>query len=705
MLSSPSRGEERAVLDEKYISRSQRFPPMSYDAHNSQAQTDTLLVGNRVEMIPSQPQPEFDSVGGRAFAARMKGGDGTTDLIAYLCDKGLPSRLESITAMRSADNPCILRMIDSGVVTWPQDRVRRYVFAYQRPPAPRFKQSIDEPHTPMSDDFVSQYFVTPMISAMVELMRTGMVHNAIRPTNMFWRVGATTPPQLGECMTVPAGFGQPVLFEPMERAMCLQMGRGMGQHADDCYALGVTLAMLLLGCNPMQGMDDAAIIRAKIERGSFVALIGNRRVSPAFIEILRGLLADDARQRWTGADLEQWTNGRRSTPKNSDSGRRAARAFDFMGQDYWQARSLANAMAEHTSEAAQIIENGSLDKWLRRAMGDENRAANLAEAYASLKQSGKTAHFEDQLVARSCMALDPPAPIRYRGLSVMPMGIASMVVDSLMTGNNAQSLAEIITSQLISLWAEMQQDLKTELVPLTQQIERMKSLIEKTSFGNGIERVAYELNPGMPCLSPILRSQYVATAKAMLPALESIASSGDRPPEPMDRHIAAFLIVRDKRSEILFDSMTAPANSPRRGIALLTLYAEMQNRHGPDALPHLALWLSPHVEPALQRFLGKGMKEKTRLQMKDAVTRGNLNAMLRLVDDPKRLERDQQDFMAARMLYLNIMKEIAALEHRLNNRDIVVRQSGKPMAATISTFIAIILVFVAILRAVWQAIS
>jgi hypothetical protein len=675
------------------------------DAQSAPPPSDALLVGNRVEMFPSRPQPDLDSVGGHAYAARYKGGDSASDLVAILCDHGLPARLESITTMRSIDHPGILRLVDSGVVLWPHDNVCRYVFAYQRPIAPRLKQSVDEPHAPMSDDFINHYFIAPMIGVLIEFMRTGMVHNAIRPTNLFWRVGGTQPPQVGECLSAPAGYGQPVLFEPMERAMSLPMGRGVGMHADDCYAFGVTLAMMIMGVNPMQGMDDAAIIRAKIERGSFAALIGNRRLSSSHIEILRGLLADDARQRWTAGDLEQWTNGRRLTPKNTDAGRRATRAFEFMGHNYWQARPLVVAMAEHVGEAAQTIENGNLDKWLRRALGDETRVSSLAEAQASLKQSGKTANYEDQLVARACIALDPSAPIRYRGLAVMPMGIANMLVDALITGANTQTLGEIITSQLVSLWVEMQQEAKTELVPLGQQIERMKSLIEKTSFGNGIERVAYELNPGLHCLSPILRAHYVASPKALLPALESIAASGERPPEPMDRHIAAFLIVRDKRSETLFDSMTAPVASPRHGLALLTLYSEMQYRYGPDALPHLAQWLMPLIEPAVQRFLGKTVKERLRSQVKEAAAQGNLGALVRLVDDPKRIERDQQEFMAARMLYLNILKEVAMLENRLANREIVVRQSGKPMAATISTFIAILLVFAAILRAVWRAVS
>jgi hypothetical protein len=664
-----------------------------------------IPLGVRAEIFPSMPLLDFNSAGGPAYVAHFRGGDSGSDLMGILCNTGLPARLDFINTMRNVDNPGLLRYIDSGVVQWPQNNARYYAFAYHRPLSPRLKNSIDEAHPPMNEDVLNHYFMTPLISALLELQRVGVVHNGIRPTNIFWRMGGATPPQLGECLSAPAGYGQPVLFEPLERAMCTSTGRGPGHHVDDCYAFGVTLALMILGQNPLQGLDDKTIIQMKIERGSFAALIGNHRLSSAHIEILRGLLTDDGRQRWSASDLEHSLSGRRLTPKNTDAGRRSARAFAFAGGEYWQARPLATALSANVSEAVQAIETGSLDKWLRRALGDEERANNLEEAQKSLKQSGKTANYEHQLVTRVCIALDPAAPIRYRGLSMMPTGIADMLVETMISGGNTQILAEIISSQLVTFWIEMQREVKTELIPLGQQFERMKTLIEKPTFGNGIERVLYELNTGLPCLSPLLRDDYVTTPKNLLPAFERAASMPGRPREPMDRHIAAFLVVRDRRSELLFDAMTAPETSPRRGLALLTLFGELQYRYGPDSLPGLAQWLAPLAEPAIQRFLGKALKEKLRVQMKEASLRGDLSALMRLVDDPRRIERDQQEFMAARMLYLNILKETTDIESKLANREIVVRQTGKPMAASISTFLAIMLVLAAVTRAVLQALS
>lgn len=675
---------------------------MANNPNDASSSNENLIIGNRAVIIPSMPLPEFDTPGGRAFGAHYKGAEGTADLIAILCDKGVVARHETLPSIRNIDIPGLLRLVDSGTVVWPDDNRRYFTLAYQRPATTRMKQSVDEPHPSMSEDFLNNYFIMPMINVMIELQRAGVVHNAIRPSNIFWRIGNTTVPQLGECLSMPAGYGQPALFEPIERALCHPMGRGVGHHADDCYALGVIIALLVIGTNPFQGMDDAAIIRTKLERGTFGAFVGNRRISSSHIEILRGLLADDIGQRWTGVELEQWIGGRRSTPKNSDAGKRAARAFEFQGNDYWQARPLAAAMALHVPEAALIIENGSLDKWLRRAVNDDTRATNLAAAHTSLKQTGKMSHFEDQLVARACIALDPDGPIRYRGVAVMPAGIGAMLIDALMNGQSTQILSEIISSQLVSLWVEMQREVTGDLVPLGQLLERMKGLIEKSSYGNGVERVVYELNTSLPCLSTIVRSHYVTNGKTLLTALERVAGSGERPQEPMDRHIAAFLIVRERRSELQFDAMSAAPGSFRRGMGMLTLYTDLQEKYGPESLPNLAQWLMPALEASLQRYLGKTIKERVREQVKDAVKKGNLALLMRFIDDPKRVERDKQEFMAARMLYLNIMKEIAFLENRLANREIIVRESGKPLAATISTLIAIFLMFAAILRAVWQ---
>ena len=46
-------------------------------------------------------------------------------------------------------------------------------------------------------------------------------------------------------------------------------------------------------------MSDEDVLAKKIAHGSYMALVGQRRVSIALMEALRGLLNDDPGDRWT----------------------------------------------------------------------------------------------------------------------------------------------------------------------------------------------------------------------------------------------------------------------------------------------------------------------------------------------------------------------------------------------------------------------
>ncbi|MDD3181864.1 MAG: serine/threonine protein kinase [Alphaproteobacteria bacterium] len=662
---------------------------------------DGLSLEGRVFVYPNKPLPDLNGAGGAAFSARIRN-DSSQELMAIICSRGLHPRIDQVNSMRSVDSASALRLRDTGVLHWPAQKASYFTLVYELPLSQRYWSSLDGTHPVMSEDNIHHAFAVPMIKALLEFQRTGFVHGGIRPTNIFWRDGSSTAPQIGEGLSAPSGVNQPVVFETIERAQCLPIARGMGIHADDCYAFGVTLAMIILGGNPLQGMDDHTIIRMKLEKGSFNALIGNRRVSPSLIELLRGLLTDDVHQRWLAEDLEQWMTGRRLTPKSSDAGRRASRHFDIGGKEYWQVRSLASAFAENAGEAAKVIENGSLEKWLIRSLGDEERSKSVSETVSQLRDAGKSAHYQDQLVARVCIALDPAAPIRYRGFSVMPLGIATVVADALVSGNNAQIISEIISAQFVTQWVNMQKEVKVDLVPMAQQLERMKALIEKTSFGSGFERVAYELNPNLPCMSPMLRDECVLTPRHMLAALERVAMKGGHGSEPMDRHIAAFLIAREKRTESLFTAM-GPSEVPvRRGLALLSLFGEMQYRYGPDQLPKLCAWLMPLVEPCIKRFLSKPFQEKVRRQAKEAVDKGSLSTLLKRLDDPDRVSGDEHDFLMARKMYFDIQREIAGLQESMKNKELIARDIGRPISATIASMIALLLIAVTLGRFLLQ---
>ncbi|MEJ0063193.1 MAG: serine/threonine protein kinase [Alphaproteobacteria bacterium] len=643
---------------------------------------ETLPLGSRSEVFPANPLPGFDSASAMAHLARMKGAH-TADLMALICRQGYPPRTDIFNQLRMIDNPALLRLVDNGSISWP-DGNRYFGFVFEQPQNSRLWQSIDEVHAPMTEDFIKSHFITPVVGALRELADAGIMHGSVRPTNIFWRETGSGMPQLGECVTAPPGVGQPVLFEPPDRAQAAPFARGAGTIADDMYAFGVTLVLLILGQNPMRGMDDAAIVKAKLEKGSFGALVVNQRVQPAHFELLRGLLHEDPKQRWLPHDLEAWIGGQRLTPKQAESNRRPARALMFDGKELWQIRHVIRAMADNVPAAVQIIDREELDRWLRRALMDDDRADRVQEAINVLRNSGRTAHLDEQKVAMVCMALDPGGPIFYRGQAFLPFGIGPALAETLRAGGNVQIIAEVISNQFIGYWVNQQQEGKTELVPLAQTFERVRGYIERASVGSGIERAAYELNPTLPCMSPLLRGQYILTPKDLLPALEKSSREAGKPREPIDRHLAAWIATRDRSMDYLLRPLNEQADSPRRALAIITLFSEWQRKHGPDHLPGLAGWLISLAEPLTRRYHYKPLHAEVASRLGEATEQGRLADLLHLLDDPKAVERDQQNFSAARQLYRAMTTQTHILDQQMRNHAEVARRYGRPVATYIA---------------------
>jgi hypothetical protein len=140
---------------------------------------------------------------------------------------------------------------------------------------------------------------------------------------------------VGEMLASPPGYFQPVLYETIERGVASPLGRGQGSFEDEMYSFGVLLAVLVRQHDPMEGLSDEEIILHKIDHGSFASLISKDRLPATILELLRGLLNDDAPQRWTIDDVLVWMDGRRVNPKQGLLvTNKASRPIDFLSQKF-----------------------------------------------------------------------------------------------------------------------------------------------------------------------------------------------------------------------------------------------------------------------------------------------------------------------------------------------------------------------------------
>ncbi|MCB9957582.1 MAG: serine/threonine protein kinase [Rhodospirillaceae bacterium] len=668
------------------------------DAATSGVGGDGVRFNGRYEIRSERPLSHLSSVTATAFPA-LDSRDASAELVAYVCQTGLPPRWDILGGLRGLDSPVSVRVVDYGVADWPPDRVRRPIIVMTRPRGEPLVRAIRQQRKPMPEDRVQRQVLQPLLQAISELKLRRTFHGSINPTNIFLREaeGATAKAVLGECVTGPPGYGQPLLFEPIERGLAMPVGRGVGSMADDVYAIGVTLLFLVAGQLAIAQQDDRAILDAKIDRGSFTALSADVRMSPGMAELLRGMLADEPDSRWTATDIEMWVDGRRQAGRQPLQPRRAARSYNMDGHECWTARSLAAQMARKPDKAISALESGEIAHWLRRSLDDPALVDRLEEADRGAR-SGRGGTYEDRRLARSLMALDPIAPIRFKGKAIMPTGLGSALAEAYIRGSGTQEIAEMITAQLPLCWVNSQPAFLPEFAPLTSQLDTARGHLERPVLGSGLERVLYELNPAIHCMGPSVEIFCCRDLNSLVQALDDVAGRPGRPPQPFDRHVAAFILSRHNRiKEKVFTALTGDPKSSERGLAFLSLLSELQRETRLRKLANLAGWAVTQVGPVLEQFHSRSLREKVRDHIEKESKQGDLRRLLQVLTNVSLLKKDAAAFRLAQRDYLAVTQQIALRERGLSQDGRLAADFGRQVAALIGGLLAAVMVVVVVL--------
>lgn len=663
--------------------------------------SDVVVLKENYEIRPYQPVPELNAVTANAFVT-IDRREPKTELVGYVCHSGQPPRWEVIGSLPGLESSNMVRLISYGVVRWPPAGKEYPAIVFERPRGARVVKSVKQRRTALNEDQLTRMVIDPLFQAMTELRLRRVFHGSINPTNMFLQEadGNNAKFQLGECATYPVGYTQPIAFETIERGMAEPAGRGPSTTAEDLYALGVSILYFSLGYLPGSHLDDRALLEEKAEKGSFVALVGDTRLPLAILEPVRGLLVDNIGSRWSLDDLEQWLSGRRMSPRQAHAPQRASRPFHLGGQDYWTARTLATAMGDKPLDANQAIEKGELSHWIRRSLDQEDMINRVDEAMRSARV-GRGGTVEDRRVARVAIALDPAAPIRFRGRSIMPSGIGDALGEAVARGGSIQELAEMITAQLPMFWVNSQEDFSADYLPLSTAFDRARGYLDQKEIGGGIERCLYELNPSMPLQSPLLPGTCILDMERLLWALEDLAASADRPAEPLDRHIAAFILTRQtKLSDRLFHALSAEQNSSERALAMLGLYFELQKATRVQPLPHLCAWVGSLMEPAIICYHSRTLRQRIRDTLESEAKSGLFHKLHAIFSNSNLARRDAAAFHAACRDYAAAGRSIAHRQDQLMDRGGVADSVGRPTAAVVSGLLsAALMVVIVILNA------
>ena len=579
----------------------------------------------------------------------------TRGLLAMVLEPDLPHRSDVLSELMGQPAQNWLGIAAAGVFTIPGTDERRLAVILERPEGGRLWPSILSPAPPISELYISKRIVPALAGALADLEHRHIAHGAIRPDNLFYADAGRHHVALGECFSEPAGLSQPIAFEPIERALATPLARGEGTSACDLYALGVTVLALHTGRDPAAGRDDQELLQSRLVEGSYRALVGDIRISNALGTLLKGLLNDDPAIRWTPEQVAAWCKTPRVIPKPTPRPKRAPRPFSFASKEYAYAQVLAMDLSRNAAEAVKAVRGGKLENWLRRELHDAAAGEMMAHFLTRRKMS------DEELITSTCLALDPNGPIRLRDLAVLPGGVGPVLAGAYAANDTdrLQAIAELLAGDLPGLWIEARDRSAPEAVTAMRALAEMQRHVKERATGFGLERCLYQLNPSLPCRSPLLAADFVLSSRDLLVALDKAVARGDGGERLLDRHITAFIASRRPQSSgILHRLARAGDDEAEAKLASLALLADLQRRERGMELPSLSAWMARRLEPVIGTFHSQIRRDVIAEKLEAIAGDGDLAKIQALLDRSGARQRDETEFAAAKREFSANQREI-----------------------------------------------
>lgn len=656
-----------------------------------------VLLRDRYLVDSTQPLPEFDTPSAKAFVVEDRQ-DSKRQLYGLVCMPGMPVRLNSIRFLMSGNVANILPLFDWDSVMWPPLEQKTLVVVFVRPQGGRVIDRLARKEAKITEYEMPRRVIEPIVDSLQILARNDEPHRAIRPNNFLFLDDRMEQIALGPHVTAPAGYDQPAMLEPLDRAMADPAGRGIGDSGDDIYALGVTIVLLLLGYNPVAKMKDDELLKARIERGSYAAICDNARIPMQLIEPLRGMLADDPAERWDFNEITNWLTGQKINPVKKKPMVKSEFSFKFRDQEHVSARSLAWHFARYPQDAAKALVTDQFDTWIGHSLGDlEKMAAIKSAVQVAQFHVGSYQGSDDYLIARVTAILDPEGPIRYKGLAFMADGYGPVLATQWIHKDDPQAAAEILSYDISTLWYSAQSWMTKEHFSTQKVFTQLKGLLKINDPGYGLKRVLYESNPGVSCQSPHVAKDGVILIDDLLPALDNAANNVDTSSQPVDDHVAAFIAARFKEDIYPHLKALGSDKADTSIIGALSLLAFLQWKLRAPAILGLSSWLGGLLGPAINAYHNRRNRRELEQDIPRLVRKGSLPELFNLIDNPEKRKEDQDGFAASRKEWLEAEIEIRDIEGAGDERLTKAERSGQQAAAMISISIALTVITILVM--------
>ncbi|HEX3990400.1 MAG TPA: hypothetical protein VHX39_04425 [Acetobacteraceae bacterium] len=647
------------------------------------------LIGGQYLVDPTKQIP--DAGGGVAAFAVSSARAGSSPLMALRVDRHAPARPRPVYNLTTKVDG-LLNPLAHGLGP-PIDGQPAWYVICQAPSGPPVSSAL----RPWTETALIEFVMRPIAAVLEQLQSRGITHRAIRPSNIF-QGEPNRPVTLGAAWSTPPAMHQPAICETPYAALCHPAARGEGRTADDVYALGVLLITLALGRMPMDGADDRTVMYRKLELGDFVALTGSERMSPMLHDLTRSMLAEDPDHRPTPALLRD-PSGARGRRVAARPASRAQRSFKIGAMTVWNNRTLALAIALDSAEALTSIQSGTLMYWLRRGLGDSGLAVKLEELVRQNAQDVLT----DKETALSLLAmraitdLDNLMPLCWRNLAIFPDGLGPVLAAALENEPALlRNLYDIVNCEAQGIWAAMREE-RAASGPQRLEARQRRAVMQIKGPAGSLPRLAYTLNPLIPCASALLGGRWIANLADLASALDAVATAS---PDAnlLEPRIAAFIGARSERmldSEV--QALGHDGDPADRVLVTLKLLTEIQNRFHPVTMKGITGWIAARCHPLVERWKNRERREAVNEQLTGLAALGFLQPILTLLQDQAGHAEDLDGLRAARATVGEIDAALHGIVEGTGLRAAFATRVGQEIAAGVGlAAIAITLILAAL---------
>ncbi|MEK6745535.1 MAG: serine/threonine-protein kinase [Pseudomonadota bacterium] len=595
-------------------------------------------VDGRYKISMNTPLPYFSSESASAYSViDMKNPE--RELIAFVCNNATIQRTHIINPLISSPHPNIMSLVTTNVTDISQANEERFVLIYEKPKGRKLSELIAASKNRPSFEFICHNIIAPIASAIQHLDDLGITHGNINCENIFYHPSEASELLIGPCTIEPCGFSQPFYYEPVERMQALHSGKGEGNNTQDFYALAVVILHILYGMNHFKEMDKNVLVRKILKEGAFNALTRNKDMPEVFFDFFRGLLSQNYQDRWGHKYLKAWLDGKRYNVMPSPPPQEAIRPFEFEDEVAYTRREVADIFFHHWQSVPEIFASGQLSTWVAISLRNKELNEYLLRTTKLISTSAKKNDpYINEQIMRAIFIFDPSGPVRLGKLSFHIDGIGTVFADMVFKESDFElqllmqfielSMFHIIAGQKNKDSEKIESD-NSAFDAVFVKLDRLRGVIRNNGIGFGIERILYDLNPKMKCMSPMLAGMYVSSLSSMLKALDKLAPKLAQHSDPIDKHIAAFITSHlNVQHDIYLPSLSAkPILAKHQVMVALKILASAQHKSGIAYLPGLTNWLALRILPLLDVIRSRTLKRKLVNMLAGAARSGNIQKM------------------------------------------------------------------------------